>query len=295
MKFSHDGLILWYGTPDAPAPPLVVDASDKISIRIGVYPSSPNNRVQVSYQIDNGCNRTISAILVQSNPTQNTQYFEAFWPKSLSGERVDYYVLLTCSGRQAPDIKTASHSFSSFQLSEPDLDIPSDTGTKNNSTISPSKLPQSTFPTNLKFLGTVKAQLSRLPDVIGQTPEGLKVNWLIQGGEVYGHQLNAKILPKGGDWMTIRPDGIGLVDIRATLETSDGVLINMMSSGVFDLGEKGYQNFISHQWPNAPPLRSTPRFLAEHPMYKWLNRLQCIGIGEVQMSDLLVIYDLYAL
>lgn len=296
MQFSNDGLTIWFGTEDAPSPTSAHINGEPPSLTIGVYPANPNHSVTIRYRVDGGLIRTLSAILTRSNPAHNTQYFHADWPSELKGSNIEYVVVLRCSGRQVPDAATANSFPASFQLHKPEVrtSVNSlDFEKKAASTKSGS--PESTFPLNMMLLGRVKAQLSQPPEIIGETPEGLRVNWFLQGGEVYGPKLNATICPHGGDWMTIRSDGIGVVGIRATLETPEKALIYTTYSGVFDLGEEGYQNFLNKRWPNAPPLRSTPRFLTEHPKYKWLNRLQCIGIGEVNMSDLLVIYDLYAL
>ena len=57
----------------------------------------------------------------------------------------------------------------------------------------------------------------------------------------------------------------------------------------------GYQDFLDHRWPVRAPTRTTPRLHTAHPSYRWLNRLQCMGIGEVRMTELTYTYDLYAL
>lgn len=293
MQFSNDGLTLWYGTDDAPAPSAV--SSEAISLTVGVYPASLNNRVVVHYRVDDDIIRQISAVLIKSDPLLKTQYFQAVWPPTMAGERVEYLPILTSAGRQTPNIQTTNTLPSSFRLIQPQLH-PTKMQPEPHSTAVTQQMPQPVQKSvNLDFLCTVKVEMSRPPEIIGETPEGLKVNWFLQQGEVYGPKLNATICPKGGDWMTIRPDGVGIMGVRATLKTQEGALIYATYSGVFDLGERGYQNFLNHQWPGTPQVRSTPRFLTAHAQYQWLNRLQCIGIGEVQMAQLVMIYDLYAL
>ena len=39
----------------------------------------------------------------------------------------------------------------------------------------------------------------------------------------------------GGDWLTLRSDGVGILDVRATLEADDGALIYTSYSGGDDL------------------------------------------------------------
>ena len=46
--------------------------------------------------------------------------------------------------------------------------------------------------------------------------------------------------------------------------------------------------------PGIVPLRVVPRFLTAHPDYLWLNRLQCLGVGQVNLESLEVGYDVCA-
>ena len=135
------------------------------------------------------------------------------------------------------------------------------------------------------------------PEVIGPVPEGLRANWYISGGEVHGPKLHGKLRPVGADWLTIRPDGVGVLDVRTTIETHDGALIYVAYSGVVELGEDGYQKLLRGEpLPSGLPLRTAPRCSTSHPDYRWLNRLQCVGIGQSfaeERSE--VVYDVYAL
>ncbi len=133
------------------------------------------------------------------------------------------------------------------------------------------------------------------PEVIGPVSEGMRVNVYVTGGEVSGPKLRGSLRPVGGDWLTIRTDGVGILDVRATIETHDGVLIYAAYSGVIDLGEDGYQKFLQGELPvSGTPLRTAPRFYTSHPDYRWLNRLQCIGIGQAFLERSEVVYDVYA-
>ncbi|ABW25877.1 DUF3237 domain-containing protein [Acaryochloris marina] len=294
MEVCHDGLKLWYGTEDAPASESFVAARQGISITVGVYPLHLANKVTVYYRSDkNRLVRSTTGVLCHSDYVTGKQYFSVHFPSLLEPQKVEYLVTLSCAGRQVPKVGNTQQFSSSFIIN----DSPSSLTSPQSTPKTPlhESLPHHRFPCSLNYLGTVQVRLQEPPDIIGETPEGLRVNWSIKTGQVNGPKLNAIFGSHGGDHMTIRHDGVGIVGAYATLQTVDGALIQTRYSGVFELGQKGYQNFLKQQWPNAPPLRVTPRFLTEHPQYQWLNRLQCIGIGEVQMSDLLVIYDLYAL
>jgi hypothetical protein len=87
----------------------------------------------------------------------------------------------------------------------------------------------------------------------------------------------------------------GVRHVRATIETHDNALIYIAYTGVGDLGEDGYQKFFQGELPRALPLRVVPRFHTAHPAYQWLNRLQCLNIGEVDLERFEVRYDVYAI
>jgi hypothetical protein len=141
----------------------------------------------------------------------------------------------------------------------------------------------------LSYSATLKA-----PEVIGPLPEGIRANFYVTGGNLQGPRVNGQVLPVGGDWLTIRTDGVGILDVRATFETHDGALIYTAYSGVVDVGEDGYQKFLQQDLPPFMSLRIVPRYHTTHPDYLWLNRIQCLGIGQVDMARLEVRYDVYA-
>jgi Protein of unknown function (DUF3237) len=156
--------------------------------------------------------------------------------------------------------------------------------------------PDDRLPFSLEYLATIRIPLKE-PETIGVTPEGIKVNWFWSPAEgvVVGPKLNAKVRQIGGDWMTVRKDGVGVMDVRATLETLDGALLYVDYLGYYELGPNGYQEFLDRRWPARAPTRTTPRFHTAHPNYVWLNRVQCVGIGEVSMkAEMAYTYDLYA-
>lgn len=140
------------------------------------------------------------------------------------------------------------------------------------------------------FTGTLD-----LPVAIGPVPEGIRLIFPITGGEVTGPKVRGRVLHNGGDWLTTRRDGVSILDVRGTIETSDGALIYMFYSGVSDLGPDGYDKASRGELPEKLLLRTNPRFLTAHPAYEWMNRVQCIGIGESVTAELKVGYDVYAL
>lgn len=146
----------------------------------------------------------------------------------------------------------------------------------------------------LEHLFSYRAQLSP-PEVLGAMPGGLRVNFPVVGGEVSGPRLKGSLHPGGGDFFNLRCDGVGILDVRACMKTHDGALIDVAYQGVGDLGDDGYAKFLAGEPPPKLQLRTAPRFSCAHPDYRWLNRLQCIGVGYIDMHTVEVFYDVYAL
>jgi hypothetical protein len=121
----------------------------------------------------------------------------------------------------------------------------------------------------------------------------LKVTWFLLSGTFQGPRLRG-VVREAMDLMVVRRDGVGIMDVHAVLETHDGALISATYGGTFELGEYGYENFLAGKYPAAPEARAAPRYVTVDSRYTWLNRLQCILAGAVDMNKLSFVYDLYA-
>ena len=104
------------------------------------------------------------------------------------------------------------------------------------------------FSYNLEHIFSYRGTISP-PEVIGPVAEGRRVNFYVTGGKVEGPKVNGELLPVGGDWMTLRTDGVGLVDVRATIKTHDNALIYTAYSGVMDFGKDGYEKLPKGEVP----------------------------------------------
>jgi hypothetical protein len=141
------------------------------------------------------------------------------------------------------------------------------------------------IPYQLEHIFSYTGNLASPPEVIGPLPEGVRVNFYWTGGEVTGPKIHGKLRSGGGDWMTVRRDGVAYLDARSTIEMRDGALILLMYSGTGDLGENGYDKFLRGELPASAKLTTSPRLLTSHPEYLWLNRLHCLGIGEYRSAS----------
>jgi Protein of unknown function (DUF3237) len=149
-------------------------------------------------------------------------------------------------------------------------------------------------PLELTHLFSYSATL-QAPEVIGQVPEGIRVNFYVTGGIVHGPRLSGEVLPVGGDWLTLRRDGIAMLDVRATFRTVDGALVYVNYTGIGDLGVDGYEKFLRGQLPQKLGLKTVPVLRTAAAEHEWLHRLLCVGTGEVDFERSEVRYDVFAL
>lgn len=145
----------------------------------------------------------------------------------------------------------------------------------------------------IELLFSYEVGLRMPPEVIGEVPEGIRVNFYLTGGSVSGERLAGRVEAAGADWLLIRRDGIGVVDVRATLTTADGAAVYTHYTGILDAGEDGYAAFLEGRLPPQLPIRTAPRFHTAHAKYRWLNRLQCYSVGTVDLAAARVSYDVY--
>jgi uncharacterized protein DUF3237 len=147
---------------------------------------------------------------------------------------------------------------------------------------------------DLEYLFSYWATLAP-PEVIGPIAEGIRVNFYVTAGEVSGPKMRGRLRTVGGDWLLLRPDGVGMLDVRATMELDDEALIFTTYGGVVDLGPEGYNLFLKGILPPRLDLRIVPRYYTGHPEYLWLNRLQCVGVGVFDVAQSRVSYDIYTM
>src|SRR3989442_549156 len=121
MRFEQNGMSLWYGTPDAPAPDDAVQSGAGITITIGVQPVDASNKVEVHYRINQGPVCTLSAEFLRTDVLARAQYFKARFPKFQPSDTVEYLVGCRCAGRQVPRADEQNQFASSFRITGPSL------------------------------------------------------------------------------------------------------------------------------------------------------------------------------
>lgn len=142
----------------------------------------------------------------------------------------------------------------------------------------------------IEYLFSRRTRVRR--EMIGPVAEGFRLNVHTEGGEVRGPALNGTC-GVGGDWFTLRRDGMGVVDSRVMITATDGALIYTFYTGLVDFGEDAYARIEQGDLPTPGPIHIAARFQTAAPQYTWLNRIQAIGIGRNDPTGNL--WDTYAI
>lgn len=134
----------------------------------------------------------------------------------------------------------------------------------------------------LEPLLTFRAELGDAAQV-GAVPSGNRQIFDVAGGRFEGPRLEGRVLPSGGDWILIGNDGIGRLDVRATLETSDGARIYVQYFGVLRF-EPSVMAAVAAGEETAfgdTYFMTTPRFETGDERYAWLNAVVAVGQGRM--------------
>jgi Protein of unknown function (DUF3237) len=249
----------------------------------------PSDIVDVLYRLDGGIPRIAHAARTIARGLTGLQAFVAQLPSPAAGQSLDYRAELRRAGQLLAAVPEDG-SWRSFTAADERVAPPAEPQPASFPEYDTAGTPRFTY--GLEFMGALTVQLRA--EVMGHTPEGYRVNFFVVHGEAHGPRLNGTVRPEGGDWMCIRPDGVGEVDIKITYETPDGALLLEQSGGVFDLGPQGYADVVAGVYRGAPPFFATPVYVTADPRWKWINSLQCFGFGRVVLEHLRVECDIYA-
>lgn len=119
------------------------------------------------------------------------------------------------------------------------------------------------------------------PHIVGQTPIGRRLIVPVLGGHFEGPKLRGRILPGGADWLLVLSDGSLRLDVRITLETTDGHVIAMKYKGVRRASSEIAERFAIGEPvdPSEYYFRCAPLFEAGPGPYEWLNGIVTIAVG----------------
>jgi hypothetical protein len=290
VNFANEGLSFWYGTPDAPAPD---DGSivprRGASLVIAVRPPNPTNSVLVRYRVDGGVVQSVSGREIRTDYDRGTQYFGIAFPAFPTGQIVEYSPVFSCAGRQVPPSHIAGRFPSRFRLEakEAQAVVPPAAAARG---LAPK---QQRFTADLGFVATVAVRFGP-PQFIGDTAGGVRINFVVREGTVVGDGISGKVVEASADNLIVRRDGMGVVRIRAGFAMDDGGTLDVESGGYVDFGADGYRRALAHNLPDQSPIVVSPLISTRHPKYRWLSRIQCVGVGQTRLDAEQASYHIYA-
>jgi hypothetical protein len=139
----------------------------------------------------------------------------------------------------------------------------------------------------------LEAELGRPLD-LGDVAQGHRRIVPLTGGTFTGPELNGKLLPgASADWQIILSDGTALGDIRYTLQTDSGELLDVRSRGVRHgsaevLARLGRGEDVD---PGEYTFRTSTQIETAAARLDWLNRGVFIGVGARTAAG--VVYETY--
>jgi hypothetical protein len=285
-----DGSRLEWAIPAPVSPDSRGGAGQPIPITIAVTPHRPAHVLTLEYRVDGGPIQAVQALPQPAELDTATRAFVAVLPGGLRGVVDCLPVLLLAGQPVSPSLATASAASQRLHLGDSSsLDPVSISPGPSLPLASPEPRPRWAW--TPQFLGALTARVRK--ELVGSTPDGLRINWHVVSGSFVGPGLEASVCDGATDWMRIRPDGIAIVDVKASFKTSDGTIIDGFYGGMFDLGPDGFQRALEDRFDPLPPVVVTPTYSSAAPELAWLNRCQCIGIGRVDMHALEVSFDVY--
>ena len=130
-------------------------------------------------------------------------------------------------------------------------------------------------------LATARIKLKD-PITLEGTAVGTRLIVEVEEAEYFGDRIAGKLKGQAAaDWLLVGANDVGILDIRATLETHDGALIYSAYSGRTDLSK-----------PDSP-IYVTPLYETGDERYLWLSKIQAVGKGI--FKDNIINYEIYEL
>jgi hypothetical protein len=111
------------------------------------------------------------------------------------------------------------------------------------------------------------------------SPVGDQLVFIVKSGRIEGPGISGDVLPGGGDWLRAGNDGIGRVDVRATIRTDDGALIGYTARGLIRVPADGLERLAAGERLSFAEtyVRTTPKFETSDERYAWISTIVAIG------------------
>lgn len=137
----------------------------------------------------------------------------------------------------------------------------------------------------LKPLFNLSAELEDVLD-FGAGPAGHMRVFKIKGGTFEGERVRGSILGGGGDWQTMRADGVVELDVRCLMQADSGALIHLTGQGL----RHGPPDLMARmsRGEDVPAeayyFREFMRFKTSAPELDWMNKLFALATGSRRRS-----------
>lgn len=139
---------------------------------------------------------------------------------------------------------------------------------------------------NGQLLASGTFWFAQYPERIGPAPDALAAHHLLSSGLLAGPLIPKLTVQSGDEWLTLRGDGIATVEGRHTLRTAAQEFVFARITGLYDLGEDGFENgLLAEGLQGTARAELVVRYHTASPRYCWLNRLQCLVLGERDFSN----------
>ncbi|OJJ05345.1 hypothetical protein ASPVEDRAFT_31730 [Aspergillus versicolor CBS 583.65] len=150
------------------------------------------------------------------------------------------------------------------------------------------------FKTEYLFTYVMELPEDDPPFIIGNNPDGISMIITERGTRVSGPRINGSFIREGNDYVTLRPDGSSIHEVRCVILTDDGARIKFTYVGKGSFGPTGYHDVLNGKMPEKVRIRCGPHMQTDHPDYQWVNGLQCVEVGEVDVLGKYGTFDCYA-
>jgi hypothetical protein len=288
MQRARDGSLLWWGDTDTPVPAAVMSPGAPAAVTVAVSPMRPGHAVAVEYRVNGGQVRQAMA-LPMPRADDRARLFRALLPGQPDG-LVEFLPVLRFAGQPISSHLTESLEPPHYRVSRGGVAAET-SDAPPASTAELERKPRWDWHARFLWSGTITIY----KEVVGDLPDGLRINWHFVDGRFAGPEHEGIVLPGAADWMRIRQDGIGVVNVTECLQMRTGARLYCSYGGVFDLGPDGYARALRDEFDPLPPFAVTPIYATADKGLAWLNRTQCISVGRVDLKEARIEYDVYAL
>lgn len=141
----------------------------------------------------------------------------------------------------------------------------------------------------LEFVTRLQVEVDSVLE-LGQAQGGRRRFIPITGGSFSGPGLNGRVLGGGGDWQTVRQDGVAVLEARYFMQTDEGDLIEVTNTGYRHASPPVMERLLKGEPVPSEDyyFQTTPRLQTTSKHYAWLNKTVFIGAAERMPNSVIV-------